>query len=102
MGDPVFANGAWHKVEIYYKGSTGTTTEDGALKMWVDNIPLLDRTNVNLNPDAENVMITNIWDSINTALPQEEWVDYDHAYVSVPGATSTGSPPKAPTHLTVT
>lgn len=98
-----YANNVWHKVEIYYKGNTGNaTSRTGILRMWVDGAQVMNHTNANLNPNAQDVWVANIWDSINTQLPQMEWVEYDHVYVSVPRVSGSDTlAPAAPSNLAV-
>lgn len=80
-----FALGQWHKVEIFYKASTTTTSRDGILVWWVNGQKIGQYTNLNMNRPS-SFKIGNVWDSINGLLPQEEWVDYDHVRISVPPA----------------
>lgn len=79
-----YALGVWHKIEIYYKASTGTNTQDGTLKVWIDGTLTASYSNVNLTAQLDDVWIANIWDAINTQLPQQEWVEYDHVRISLP------------------
>lgn len=101
IANPFWTNGTWHTVEVYYKGSTDSTSQDGTLRMWVDNTRVLDYTDLNLNPNTSEVCLCNIWDSINTGLSQQEWIEYDDVYVSVPSGTSDPTPPATPRGLQV-
>lgn len=86
-----FALGQWHKVEVFYQASTSTTSRDGILTWWVDGEKIGSYNNLNLNR-PESFKICNVWDSENPALPREEWVEYDHARVSVPPSNDIAKP----------
>lgn len=90
--------GQWHKVEIYYKAGNG----NGILRQYLDGVLTTSYSNLYLPAISDAIWLCNIWDSINTQLPQTEWVEYDHAYISVPGGSgSTTTPPASPTNLRV-
>lgn len=105
QGDSGVALGVWHRIELYIKKSTTSTSQDGILRWWMDGSPQGNYTNVNYPAGFVNVGLTPIWDSPdNIPFPEYHW--YDHVKVSIPsggGGAPNGdtSPPASPVNLRV-
>ncbi len=79
-----FRVGQWHKMEIYVKKSATSTSRDGKYMWWVDDTLRGHYTNLNWEIPTWGVSLGHVWDRLDTGLPITEWVQYDHARVSLP------------------
>jgi hypothetical protein len=104
--NPVFTEGVWHKIEIYVKRSTSRTSQDGIIKIWLDNVLLGSWTTVNWgNAGFYQYFMSHTWTPPLVAPGPEDTTNYiDHVYLST-GAGTGGGPdllsPTPPTGLTV-
>lgn len=80
-----------HRIEIYLKASTTSSSQDGIIRHWVDGVMTSNFTNVNISSDGfTNVEITATWDgSSNLQCGSrdctKEWNHYFHSlHVSFP------------------
>lgn len=91
--------GKWHFVEVYLKRSTTHASQNGIVRMWVDNKLRLEATNANsLNLDWEAFDINHTWDGQcgmrnpsvgpttlpNDCRPYDDSHYFDDVYVSAP------------------
>ncbi len=76
--------GQWYRIEVYCKRSTTDSSKDGIYRWWVNGTLAGNYTTVNLGAPLSEVFLTNVWDSEYADLPYQEYVDYDHMYVSLP------------------
>lgn len=79
-----FQVGQWHKMEIYVKSSTTSTSRNGVYMWWVDDVLRGRYTNLNWEIPTWGVSLGHVWDRLDPTLPFAEWVEYDHARVSHP------------------
>ncbi len=79
-----FTVGQWCKYEVYAKASSTPTARDGIVAWWCNGELLGYYNNINTNGNFEALFITNIWDAVYDVLPYEEWIMYDHVYLSLP------------------
>lgn len=79
-----FQVGQWHRVEIYAKRSTSSTSRNGILMWWVDGVLRGRYTTMNFELLLTEVWLAQIWDSVDNTLPFTEYVQYDHVHVSIP------------------
>ncbi len=55
--------GQWHRVEVYFRRSTTTTSQDGIIMVWVDNSLRIKNTNVNMPPyNWRSIEVNHTWD----------------------------------------
>jgi len=111
----VSAGSGWHRIELYLKSSTTSSSQNGILKMWVDGSLTHNYTNLNLLPlGATEFHINSGWDGSGPfACPgvrdcSKAWHHYvDHLRIStcngcaVPGGggTTDTTPPTQVTNL---
>ncbi len=101
----VAAGSGWHKLELYIKASTTTTSQDGIFRLWVDGVKTTDYVNLNISTNGINrVEINHTWDG-TSALNcsnrdcSKAWHHYwDHLIVaaSFSGGGTTPPPPPPP------
>ena len=85
----IAAGTGWHFIELYLKSSTTSTSRDGIVKLWVDNVLSTSVTQANLSPNGFTEMQINpTWDgSVSLGAPYRDmsraWHHYfDHIYIS--------------------
>lgn len=86
----IAAGSGWHKIEIYQKSSLGPNTQDGIIRIWVDDVEHTNYTNLNLVPAGFiDTQINNTWDGgawydCPNRDCKRAWHHYwDHFYISV-------------------
>ena len=100
--------GQWHRIEIYVKRSTTTTSKDGILKWWLDGALVGNFSSVNSPTQQWSLFALNpTWGGLNNVKTQTDYYWYDHIHISNPGKTSgtvdsPPGPPAAPRILNVT
>ena len=91
-GNYVITPGTWYRVELYFKGSTTPTSQDGVLRWWVTKqgdaqpTPVGDYTNVNFDaPHFIQFSFAPTWGG-NSGVGKSRNDDYriDHVRVSAP------------------
>ena len=91
-GNYVITPGQWYRVELYFKGSTTPTSQDGVLRWWVTKrgdampTPVGDYTNVNFDaPNFIQFSFAPTWGG-NSGVSKARNDDYriDHVRVSAP------------------
>lgn len=103
--------GEWTKVEVYLRGSTTNTSQDGIIKIWVNGVLSTSYTNVNQGTDLAEfpggfryLAFNHAWDGCAgvCAPGGEVWSHFfDDLYISFPVGTPDTIPPSAVTGLTV-
>lgn len=98
VGSPAITIGQWTKIEVYLKSSTTMTSRDGIVRWWINGVLAGNYTNVNHAPYGLNDWTwSETWDGYVNPAPSANWSHYiDHLHVSIPGGTSTDSPPGPP------
>jgi hypothetical protein len=97
--------GVWHRVEVYMKRSTSSTSRDGTIRFWLDGALIFDYTNVNMPGYFTGTYFTPAWDgSWEPVHPTSFSNRYDHVHLSTGGSgggTPKGdtTPPSAPAGL---
>ncbi|MCS6297174.1 MAG: hypothetical protein H8K09_13140 [Nitrospira sp.] len=112
----------WQKLEFYLRSSTTSTSRDGIVRAWIDGVPALNYTNLNVAPNGfDNVTWSETWDGspcctfVTSADGWQHWIG--HWRISFPncpsGCAPTGGggtappppppplPPNKPTNLRV-
>lgn len=96
--------GAWHRVEVYLKSSSSSTSRDGILRMWVNGSQVMNYTTVNMSASMLYWLFTPTWDGSWAPIQTTSFSHrYDHVHVSTGGSGSAPkgdtTPPAAPTAL---
>jgi hypothetical protein len=82
---PEIELGAWHRIEIYVKMSTNSTTQDGVLKWWMDGTQIGNYTTVKFqNPQFVEFNLNPIWGGVDGVKLQNDKFWYDHIRISSP------------------
>jgi hypothetical protein len=107
VSSPTVALGQWHRVEMYAKGSTTSTSRDGILRWWLDGNPVGSYTNVNTSdPNWNMIQFTPSWDKPDPTQRTTDYFWYDHVRISSPQGSGAQDqppgPPSAPQILSVT
>lgn len=105
----VSAGSGWHKIELYLKSSTTTTSRDGILRWWLDGQLVGNYPTVNMSPGGfQDFEINHTWDGSSCLVPPNRdmtkaWHHYwDHLHISTtdcnqnPSACGVGPPPPPP------
>ncbi len=86
----IAAGSGWHKIEIYQKSSSSTTSRDGIIQIWVDGNLHTNYNNVNISPEGFiDTQINHTWDGgawydCPNRDCRRAWHHYwDHFYISV-------------------
>ena len=78
--------GEWHRYEMYLKMASTGSSSDGVLKVWVDGVLNVSRTDVcTMGSNAtrmESVRLSGMWGGIGDAKTETDYLWYDHTYVS--------------------
>lgn len=100
--------GTWHRIEVYVKHSTTSTSRDGIIQWWMDGILCGNYTTVNYSdaPWAE-FSFSPTWGGTGDVKLETDYYWYDHVYLSAPKGSSApidqpAGPPAAPRILNVT
>ena len=94
--------GVWHRIEIYLKPSTTTSSKDGIMRWWVDGVLTGNYTTVNYQSDPWNeFQISPTWGGIGDTKIETDFFWWDHIRISSGGVLGLGdsTPPAAPTGL---
>jgi len=83
----------WHKVEIYFKHSTTLTSRDGIIRIWMNNILVMEHLNANLEGPYYDTWFYNVWDATSPSPAIPESVDYGHIFVAVGDGSGGGTTP---------
>ncbi|BCA54080.1 hypothetical protein W02_12200 [Nitrospira sp. KM1] len=106
-GGGTIALGQWHRIEIYAKASSSTSSRNGILRWWMDGVLLGDYSTVNLASPWTWFQFTPAWDSFDSTQTEEFSHRFDHARISKPNGSgspapaSDAQPPASPTGLRV-
>jgi hypothetical protein len=86
--------GAWHKIELYFKYNTAGTS-NGIVRWWMDGTLMGNYTNLSFHPSGcfGELQLNPTWGGIGDTKNQTDYYWYDHAHVSVPGATPSDTTP---------
>ncbi len=78
--------GEWHKYEIYFKLASTGNASDGVVKVWVDGVLNVSLSNVcSLGRDSARlgrVALSAIWGGVGETKTENDYLWYDHTYVS--------------------
>lgn len=78
--------GEWHKYEAYVKLATTPVTNDGVVKVWVDGVLNIDRSDLctlgQVTNKLESVRLSGMWGGVGTTKTETDYLWYDHTYVS--------------------
>lgn len=78
--------GEWHRYELYLKMASTGSSSDGVLKVWVDGVLNVNRSDVcTMGSNAtrmESVRLSGMWGGIGDTKTENDYLWYDHAYVS--------------------
>lgn len=109
-GGPSFTRGGYHRLEVYYKRSTSSTSRDGVIRYHLDGVLVVNFTHWNFttgNP-FEFLLITQAWDGSDPGLPNANQWRYDHILVmscsspcTFSGTQPDTTPPAPVTGITV-
>jgi len=80
------ARGVWHRCEIYVR-LPATNPGNGVMRVWVDGVLALDRTDVPMTFESlgwVQARLEPIWGGVDDMKTQEDFIWYDHTYVSAP------------------
>ena len=109
-GNYVVTPGQWYQIEVYFKMSTTSTSQDGIVRWWVNGTPVGDYNTVNFAADHpfEEFHFSPTWGGIGGSKTEEDYFWYDHVRLSgVATSPPPGDPPPPPpvpapaTHLVV-
>ncbi|HEU4563469.1 MAG TPA: Ig-like domain-containing protein [Gemmatimonadaceae bacterium] len=77
--------GEWHNIELMFQLSSASNAPDGAVQVWIDGKQYLNRTGVPIpgtGPFTE-IRFAPIYQGLaNAPVPQTQYLDLDHAYIS--------------------
>lgn len=91
-GDYVITPGNWYRIELYFKGSTTPSSQDGVLRWWATKLgdalptPVGDYTNVNFDaPDFIQFSFAPTWGgNSGVGKARDDYYRIDHVRVSAP------------------
>lgn len=102
VNDVLVTLGVWHRIEIYAKRSTTTTSADGIIRWWMDGTLLGEYTKVNFDGTAAQnwygVSVNPTWGGNGDVKTENDYFRFDHIRVSRPSP----NPLTAPSSLKVT
>lgn len=86
VSDPDIVLGSWHLIERYSKLSTSLNSQDGIIRIWVDNVLVMNHTNVNYPQEPfEEFQFAPTWGGNSGDIKtQTDYFDYDHVRLSDP------------------
>ena len=102
-GNYVVTPGQWYQIEVYFKMSTTSTSQDGIVRWWVNGTPVGDYTTVNFDAahPFEEFHFSPTWGGIGGTKTEEDYFWYDHVRLSgVATSPPPGPPPPAPAPAT--
>ena len=83
----VITRGVWHRYELYVK-LPATSGGNGTLRVWVDGVPAMNRTDVPMSFDEQNgwqqVHLDPIWGGVGDTKQHDDYVWFDQTYISGP------------------
>ena len=83
----VISRGVWHQYELYIK-LPPTSGGNGMLRVWMDGVLAINRTDVSMSFDANNGWVQfrqdPIWGGVDDTKAHEDFLWYDHTYISAP------------------
>jgi hypothetical protein len=79
--NPAFTLGVWHKIEIYCKYSTTSSSNDGVVKTWLDGVLVMNYTDINWAHDGfGEQQIAPTWGGVDNTQTKTEndyyWIDH--------------------------
>ncbi|HET9708229.1 MAG TPA: Ig-like domain-containing protein [Gemmatimonadales bacterium] len=78
--------GEWHRYEMYVKMASTGSSSDGVVKVWVDGVLNVNRTDLCTQGSntykMESVRLSGMWGGIGDAKTEVDYLWYDHTYVS--------------------
>jgi len=91
-GNYVITPGQWYRIELYFKGSTTPTSQDGVLKWWATKLgdsaatPVGDYTNVNFDaPNFIQFSFAPTWGgNSGVGKKRNDYYRIDHVHLSAP------------------
>ncbi len=91
-GNYVIVPGTWYRIELYFKGSTTPTSQDGVLRWWATKLgdaqptPVGDYTNVNFDaPDFIQFSFAPTWGgNSGVGKTRNDYYRIDHVHLSAP------------------
>ncbi|HUL03234.1 MAG TPA: Ig-like domain-containing protein [Gemmatimonadales bacterium] len=75
--------GVWHRVEIYAKYGTTSTSYDGIVKLWLDGTLLMNYTDINFaNTGFDVLRMSPTWGGLGDTKTEDDYYWFDRARVS--------------------
>lgn len=95
--------GHWHRIEVYIKKGTSSSSKNGIIRWWVDGILVGNFSNVNYpTPPFIEYQFSPTWGgAVGARKSEEDYYYYDHVRISQPSGVADVTPPDAPTNLMV-
>jgi hypothetical protein len=93
LGSAALAHNVWHRLEVYAVRSTSRTSQNGILRIWLNNNLIANWTTVNWgNGGFVQFHISHTWNNLsNPNTSGVDWIHYfDHAYLSASSGASLG------------
>lgn len=93
-GSSNLIKGSWTKVEAYVKKSTNSTSRDGIVRWWVNDVLVGEYTNLNYSPFGLNEWVwSETWDgTVTNPVPSVPWEwRLGHLHISAPNCSGSCS-----------
>jgi len=81
--NPPFTLGVWHRVEMYLKYGTSSTSYDGIMKQWLDGTLVMSYSDINYADDGiDGWKLDPIWGGVGGTKTQNDYYEIDHVHTS--------------------
>lgn len=92
VGNGTISLGVWYKLEFYWKKSSGISSRDGIMRMWLNGVLISNYENLNSgSSNCSQYTLTQTWDGTVGPFANDHVYYHDHLYLST-GGTVTPSP----------
>jgi len=83
VANPPFTLGVWHRVEMYLKYGTTSTSYNGIMKQWLDGTLVMSYSDINYADDGiDGWKIDPTWGGIGGSKTETDYIWIDHVHTS--------------------
>ncbi len=83
--DVVPTLGVWHRIEIYAKYGTNSSSNNGTVKLWMDGTLLMTYSDINFNYDGfDGWKFSPTWGGVGDTKTEDDYYEIDHVHTSRP------------------
>ncbi len=83
VANPPFTLGVWHRVEMYLKYGTSSTSNNGIMKQWLDGVLVMNYSDINYADNGiDGWKLNPTWGGVGDTKTEDDFYDFDHVHTS--------------------